>query len=321
MAEETGKRVYIFAGESYMVGKSLNGLKASLNIQYPEINITEYKTMPKADELIEACFAVPLMSDKRLVAVTDCSALTSKGGTEEQKRIAESITRIPETTVLALCTNEDIDKRKALYSQVKKYGIVKEFTVPGRSECIAFVQDIAKKNGASVSRKTAEEITDAAGCDYYALEKETEKLAIYSGFAEITAKHVKECVSKSLEYNVFEIHGFLIKKQAEKARELLEDILRSERPEGLIGLIARKIRDMYKVKSVIESGRSPQEYISKLKMKSYAIEMAVKECRNFTGQELRDALKKLADLDYGIKSGERDAVTALTEAVFEIYKL
>ncbi len=315
------KYVYIFAGESYMVGKSINSLKASSGIQYPEINITEYKTMPKADELIEACFAVPFMSDKRLIAVTDCSVLSDKSGMEEQKKIADAIPRMPETTVLVLCTNDDPDKRKALYNQIKKYGSIKEFAVPGRRECIDFVQDAAKKDGAFVSRKTAEEIVDASGCDYYALENEIAKLAAYSGGGEITQKHVKECVSRSLEYNVFEIHGFLIKKQAEKAKELLEDILRSERPEGLIGLIARKIRDMYKVRAMIDSGRNPLNFTSQLGMKSFAVEMAVKECRQFSGEELRGALKKLADLDYGVKSGENDALTALTKVLFEIYKL
>ena len=110
MAAETNKDVYILAGESYMVAKSLLSLKESLGIQYPEINITVYKTMPKADELIDACFAVPFMSDKRLVAVTDCSVLSAKGGTEEQKRIAEAIPRMPESTVLVLCISEGIDK-------------------------------------------------------------------------------------------------------------------------------------------------------------------------------------------------------------------
>lgn len=315
------KGVYIFSGESYMVSKSLDGLKASLGIQYPEMNITEYKTMPKADELIAACFSVPFMADKRLVAVTDCSVLSAKGGTEEQKKIAEAIPRISESTVLVLCTSEGIDKRKALYIQIKKYGQIKEFSAPGRSECIEFVQNTARKNGSSVSRKASEDIVNAIGYDYYSLENEVAKLAAYSGFGEITEKHVRECVSKSLEYNVFEIHGFLIKKQAEKAKELLEDILRSERPEGLIGIIARKVRDMYKVKAMIEAGRNPLNYITQLDMKSFAVEMAVKECRQFSGEELRQALIKLAELDYGIKSGEKDAQAALTKAIFEIYKL
>jgi DNA polymerase-3 subunit delta len=321
MAADMIKGVYILAGESYMVAKSLYGLKTSLGIQYPEINITEYKTMPKADELIEACFAVPFMSDKRLVAVTDCSVLSAKGGTEEQKRIAESIPRIPGSTVLVLCVNDDTDKRKALYKQIKKYGQIKEFPIPKRFECIRFVQDTVKKNGASISGRTSEEIVNAVGCDYYSLENEANKLVAYSGFDEITHKHVEECVSGSLEYNVFEIHGYLIKKQSEKAKKLLEEILQSERPEGLVGLIARKIRDMYKVRAMIDAGHKPEKFISQLGMKSFAVEMAIKECRQFTREELKNALLKLADLDYGIKSGEKDALLALTETIFEIYKL
>jgi membrane protein DedA with SNARE-associated domain len=157
--------------------------------------------------------------------------------------------------------------------------------------------------------------------EFAMFRSEAAKLAAYSGYGEITSRHVEECVSKSLEYNVFEIHGLLIKKQTGKAKQLLEDILKSERPEGLIGLIARKIRDMYKVKALLDRGDGPEEITSILKMKNFVAEMAIKECRQYTQQELRKALKVLADIDYGIKCGEKDASLALPEALFEIYKL
>lgn len=321
MAAEMSKNVYLFSGESYMINKSLSELKNLSDVQFAEINITEYKTMPKADDLIGACYAVPFMSEKRLVAVTDCTVLNSKGGADEQRKIADAIPKMPESTILVLCTTEAIDKRKALFIQIKKFGIIKEFSLPDRLNCIEFVAKKAKENGADISKKAAEELVAAVGCDYYSLENEIAKLAVYCGFKEITNKHIAECVSKSLEFNVFEIHGMLIKKQAENAKTLLEDILKVERPEGLIGLIARKIRDMYKVKTMIEAGYKPEKIAELLGMKSFAAEMAIKECRQFTQQELRGGLLKLADLDYGIKSGEKDASLALPEVIFEIYKL
>ncbi len=315
------KKVYIFSGESYMVNESLKKLKTGLGIEHPEFNITEFKTMPKAKELIEACSSVPFMSDLRLVAVSDCLVITSKGSTDEAKSIADFIPGIPETTALALLTYEPLDKRRSIYSQVKKYGEVKEFLPPGRKECIAFVRRKAKEYGADISAKAASELVAAAGCDYYALEGEAAKLAAYSGYSEITETHVRECASKSLEYSVFEIHGLLINRQAAKAKSLLEDILRSERPEGLVGLIARKIRDMYRMKAMADFGYSVSKAAAVLGCKSFAAEMILKESKRFSQQELRCALVSLADLDYGIKSGGKDAYFALPETIFKIYKL
>jgi hypothetical protein len=79
------KNLYLFAGERYLVMKSLSGLTASLGLPLPEINITGFKTMPEAGALIEACAALPLMAEKRLVYVSDYTALTSDGNAEEAK--------------------------------------------------------------------------------------------------------------------------------------------------------------------------------------------------------------------------------------------
>jgi DNA polymerase III subunit delta len=315
------KNVYIFSGESYMVRRSLTNLRQSLDITYPEMNVSEYKTMPKADEIIESCCSVPFMSPCRLVIVSDCTVLTSKGSAEEAKKIAAYLGRMPETTVLALCTGEPTDKRRALYQEVKKTGEVVEFGEPERSDCISFVIKTAKEQGSSINSKAASDLADLAGRDYYSLENETAKLAAFCGYKEITPAHVAECVSKSLEYNIFELHGYLINKQAGKAQELLEDILREERPEGLVGLIARKIRDMYKVRTMLDSGFSFGKIAGTMNISSYVAEIISRECRSFTGQELRSGLIALADLDYAIKSGEADASLKLPKTLFKIYKL
>lgn len=315
------KNAYIFSGESYMIKESLKWLKQTLGTQYPEINITEFKTMPKAQEIIEACAAVPFMSLKRLVIVADCTALTTKGSKDEAKMIADFIPGLPDTTVLALCTGEAPDKRRTLYSQIKKLGEIKEFLPPTRDECARFVQAKVNEQRASISAKAASALVSAAGCDYHILEGEVSKLAAYSGFGAITEEHVRECAAKSLEYNVFEIHTLLINRKTGRARELLEDILRSERPEGLVGLIARKIRDMYKIKSMAETGFTLTKAAQVMGLKSFIAEMILKESKRFTLQELREALSALADLDYGIKSGGRDAFLALPETIIKIYKL
>ncbi len=315
------KNTYIFAGENYMVRESVNKLKSSLNIQYPEMNVTEYKTMPKTDELIEACFSVPFMSDIRFIAVFGCTALTAKGSADDSRKIAEALKKLPDTTVIALCTEDALDKRRALYTYISKQGTVKEFSAPAIADCVSFSQKKAREYGASISAKAASVLVAAVGCDYFALDNETAKLAAYCGYGEITAKHVEQCAAKSLEYNVFEIHGLLAGGQAGKAKKLLEDILRTERPEGLIGLIARKIRDMYKVKTMADLKYPPSKIAEMTGIRGFVVDILKKESARFTQQDLRDALVRLAELDYGIKSGEADASIALPETIMKIYKL
>ncbi len=304
-----------------MVRESLTKLKASLDIQMEELNVTIYNEMPDTQQLIEACAAVPFLSETRLVAVRDCALLTPSGSKEEAKRLADYIERLPDTTVLVLCTPDAPDKRKTLYKRAGEVGVVREFEAPNPSACAAFAAEQAKKHGARMNAAAAQQLVALAGCDYYALANEAAKLAVYSNFGEITAAHVTACVSKSLEYNVFEIHKYFVNRQAVQAKAMLDDLMGDERPEMLIGLFARKIRDMYKVKTMLDAGYGQGKIASLLNMKPYPVQMLVKECARFSQDELRAGLNLLAELDFGIKSGRCDAALAMPETLVRAYKL
>jgi DNA polymerase-3 subunit delta len=315
------RNVYVFAGEGYMVRESLAQLKASLDIQMEELNVTVFSDMPSADQLIEACASVPFLSPVRMVAVRDCTALTAAGGKDDAKKIADYLERLPDTTVLALCVADAPDKRRTLYKRAGELGTVREFPAPSPAECTEFVIKQAQRQGARIGWPAAQQLIGLMGCDYYALANEVAKLAVYSGGGEITAAHVTACVAKSLEYNVFEIHRLFVNRQANEACAMLDDLMEDERPEMLIGLFARKIRDMYKVKTMVDTGFGQGTMASKLGMKPFAVQMLAKESARYTQEELRQALKRLADLDFGIKSGLCEASLALPENLIRIYKL
>lgn len=316
----TDRNLYLFAGERYMVMKSLNELIASLGLPLPEINVSGFKTMPETDALIEACAALPLMADKRLVYVSDYTALTADGNAEDAKKLAAYLSRIPDTTVLALCCEGLPDKRRALYKRFAEAGTVREFPQPKPAECAAFAAQQAGKRGARMSNQTAAQLVALAGCDYYTLENEVAKLALYAE-GEILPEHVRQCASRTLDYNIFELHNLLIRRDAARARGLLADVLDAERPEGLIGLFAKKFRDMYKVKSLMDIGYGPGRIAQTLNMKEYPVKMLTTECARFTRAQLKVALCALADLDYAVKSGEKDAPIAMTQTLLRIYGL
>ncbi len=313
--------LFLFAGERYMVMKNLRELTASLDIPLPEINIAGFKTMPDAEALIEACAALPLMAEKRLVYVSDYTALSGEGDAEGAKRLAAYLPRMPETTVLALCCEGLPDKRRALYKRFAEAGVVREFALPKPGECAAFAVAQAKKLGARMGNAAAAQLVAIAGCDYYTIENEVAKLVAYAGAGEILAGHVKQCASRTLDYNIFELHNLLIRRDAAKAEALLADVLDAERPEGLIGLFAKKFRDMYKVKSLMEAGCGQAGIAETLKMREYPAQMLMQECGRFSRAQLKAALCALAGLDYAVKSGGKDALIAMTQTLFEIYML
>lgn len=315
------KNLYLFSGEYYMVRKALSSLIDSLALPLPEINITGFKTMPSVDTLIEACAALPMMADKRLIYVTDYPSQTSENDSSDTKRLAAFLPKLPETTVLVFACEDAPDKRRALYKRIAETGIVREFPPPKEKDCAAFAVEQAKTHGIRMSIATATQLVKLAGCDYYTMENEVAKLAVYVGTGEATAEHVRQCASRTLDYNIFELHNLFIRRDAGSARMLLADVLDTERPEGLIGLFAKKFRDMYKVRSLMDLGYGPARIAQTLKMKEYPAQMLVSECAKFTRDHLQYTLRALADLDYAVKSGEKDALLAMSQTLLAIYNL
>ena len=313
--------LYLLSGNGYMINKNIKMLRDKIGIQLEELNVTAFRDMPAVSELVDVCSNVPLMSDKRLVILKDAQVLSPKAGKEDSKKLAEYLQKLPATSVLIMCYEGDPDRRRALYKYIKKQGTVYEYPEPKDIDCINFTMQYARKNGASIDRQAAALLVGIAGCDYYAVENEMEKLIVYSGGREILKKHIKECASKSLEYNVFEVHSLLAGKKAEEALTLLDEILIDGRPEALIGLIAYNFREMYKVRSMMDLSYPAGKIAQVLNSRDFIIRKRMGECGRFSGEEIREGLRELGELDFSIKSGRSDAVLKLSQTLLKIYKL
>lgn len=313
--------IYLFCGDSFLIKKNVKALKESLNIQNEELNVATYRDMPSVDELIGACSQVPFMSDKRLVILSEVSLLAAKANADEGKLLAQFLPTLPDTTVLVMCFSGAPDKRRVLYKQIGKLGQIKQHNDPKPDACASFAVDEAKKAGAKISRAAAGELVELVGCDYFALRNEIGKLAIYADGGEITPKHIKECVSRSLEVDVFKLHNLLVQKKATKAAELLQDIMTDSRPEALIGLIAYNFREMYKIKVMLDLSYSISKITALLKSRDFIVRRRVGECKRFSQAELKKSLMRLGNLDYAIKSGGKDASLSMHATLVKIYKL
>ena len=313
--------LFLFTGNGYLIDKNLSSLRKKLDIQMEELNVAVFKDMPSVDELIGVCCQVPFMSDRRLVVCKELSLLSPKSSKEEGKKLADYLEQLPDTTVLIMCFMGAPDKRRTLYKQIKKMGSVFDYAEPKADACIKFAVDEAKRNDSTIKRPAAELLVNTVGCDYFAIENEIAKLTVFTGGKEIKQEHVKLCASKSLEYNVFEMHNLLVSKKASEAFSLLEDILFDGRPEALIGLIAYNLREMYKVRAMMDVSFSESRIAQTLKTRDFIVRRRIKECRNFSSEQLREGLSQLSELDFNIKSGRQDPVVALHDALVKIYKL
>jgi DNA polymerase-3 subunit delta len=304
-----------------MIKKNLDEIKESLKIEYEELNLVMFRDMPAVREVIDACSGVPFMSDKRLVILKDTRLLSGKGSKEEGKELADYLEMLPETNVLVMCSEGEPDKRRALYKRAAKLGKVISNPEPKAPVCVNFAIEKANKAGALLKKQQAGLLVEIAGCDYYVIENEVDKLAVYAKGRQITEEDIKRCVSRTLEYSSFELHRLFIQKRTAEAVSLLNEILSEESPEALVGLLAYNFREMYKVRSMMDIGYSANRIAGVLKSSDFIVSKRMSECRSFTSKEIRKAIGMLSETDYQKKSGRGDSDLMLPRTLFEIYKL
>jgi DNA polymerase III delta subunit len=73
----------------------------------------------------------------------------------------------------------------------------------------------------------------------------------------------------------------------------------------LVGRLAAHVRRVQSCQNLDLAGIRPREAAAELKMHPFAAEKAFAQSRNFSVEELREAIVRLADLDLALKGGSR----------------
>lgn len=212
--------VYLLMGEeSYYPDKACEAIiSRALNDDERDFNQTIFYGLDTsvADVASEAR-SYPMMSDRRLVVLKEAQSL---GGLEN---IAPYCAEPMESTVLVILMHgASADKRKALYKNVLKNGIVLESPVLRDYEAVPWVSSYYKEKGLKISPEAAAMLVEYAGTDLGRIAVETDKLLknLPESVKEVTAGHIEKNVGISRQYNIFELTKALSLKNMQKALKI-----------------------------------------------------------------------------------------------------
>jgi DNA polymerase III delta subunit len=77
---------------------------------------------------------------------------------------------------------------------------------------------------------------------------------------------------------------------------------------ALVGLLVGHVGRVRSVQTLVEEGLAAREIASRVKRHPFYVEKLVAQARNYSVDELRDAIVRLAALDHAVKGGSRLAV-------------
>jgi DNA polymerase-3 subunit delta len=257
------------------------------------------------EDAVAACNAMGLFGGGRLVLVDEIERWKAA----DAKAIAEYLAAPAPDTVLALVA-EELRKDSPLAKAVAKAGQLLVYEVSKR-ELPKWVADQFGRHGVKASTDACRALVELIGENPHDLASEIDKLSLYAGQDPIGEDEVELLVAARADVPPFVLTDAWGRRDVASVLASCESILERSTRSGsgeilmLVGRLAAHVRRVQSCQRLDHEGVRPRDAASQLKMHPFAAEKAFTQSRNFSVEELRDAVARLADLDLAVKGGSR----------------
>lgn len=302
----------LYGDDTYVLSKAYGLIFNSLNITMPELN--EYKFDNEyldLEEVTRALLTLPMMSDKKMVYIN----AVSKPKLSNMESLIEYFNLPNDSSVLVINAGENVkdwDKLKNIVTMVDCNRLKPE-VLRG-----VIVNDLAKR-GKQITATAVAKLCDYTLNDLSTISNEIIKLSNFVDGNIVMDKDVDNIVTKSFEFQIYELSEALAKKQSDRCFEIIASLKdKKDNIKLILPTISNHFRRLF---YVAISDNSISELSTMLGVKEYAIKKAIEQSRLFTKKQLKEIVDSFAELDYETKSSDISLENAIDYIVLKILNL
>lgn len=318
----------IYGKEKYLLDNFLKKIKDKyIEKNFEELNYIILKgERANFQKLKEAEETMPFMSDKKIIIVEDLNVLTGNKDGDLELEFLEFIKNIGKDSIVILNITEDsIDKRKKIFKEIAKCGVVLEFSKLEEKGLSNWIRK--KLIGKKIREKEINQIIYNIGymeknseISMYTLENELKKLLSYVGEREeITEDDIENSVSKSIYSTIFalvENIGIKNSKTIRKYNQLLES---GTANQMILYMIIRQMRLMLGVVLYLEKGYTEKQIKEKMGIKfDFLLTKLIRQGKVLTKVKIVTGLEKLLEIDKKIKQTSLDEKILIEKFLVEM---
>lgn len=258
-----------------------------------------------AADAVAACNSFALFGGARLVIVTD----VERWKADEAKVVAAYGADPAPGAILALVAGE-LRKDAALLKAVAKVGEVLRYDVVKR-DLPRWVGEQFKRANTSAQPGACRALVELIGENLDEIATEVEKLSAWAGGETITEADVRRLAAGRGEASIFSLTDAWGRRDVAGALRACEELL--ERGQGtrrdelprVVGMLSAHVDRVRRCRDAAAEGFRAREVASQWKRSPYYVEKLFAQAENFSSDELRDAVVRLAELDHALKGGSR----------------
>jgi DNA polymerase-3 subunit delta len=309
-ASQELKPVYLLTGSDRpKIETALGRLRARFPAEAAEI-VTAVETPGPA--AVGLCNAGSLFGEARLVVVDAVDGRKDsdgrrKGGWKaaDVEAVAAYLKSPAPGTVLCL-VGEDVKKTSALGKACAKAGEILEYTV-AKNKLHGWVAEQFRQRGVRAEPEACTALVQLIGDDLHALALEVDKLALWADGEPIGEREVEALASPAAGEPTFALTDAWGARDAARALAASETIFerrgkpRRDTASRLAAALGSHFGRLRSVKQLAADGVRPRDAAGQLRMHPYYAEKVFAQAESFTGEELRAAAVRLAELDGALK--------------------
>jgi len=296
--------IFLYGSDTYRSRQKLKEIieeykrRHQSGLNFIRINFDE-KDLPadKAgfSDLKQAVETVSMFDEKKLIILED--VFQQSENFQEDLREYLSKRNLDDNFIIFWA--EKINPQNKLFRFLKKKAKVQEFNLLQPSKLKEWIKKYIKEQGGDIESQAIEKLVDYVGSDLWRMSNELNKLIAFD--KKIKAKNIEKLIKPKIDINIFNIIDALGQKNKKRALKLVYDYLKKGESDGyLLNRFIYQFRNLIKVKS--GGGRDLHPFVFK---------KTVQQTKNFSFEELKKIYRKLLEMDLDIKTGRKDARTAL----------
>lgn len=170
-----------------------------------------------AGTVASECRSYPMMAERRLVVVKEAQSMKTL-----EDLAAYASDPMESTVLVILMHGASADKRRALYKNVQKKGVVLVSDALRDYEMPQWITSFYKSRGLDIEPAAAALLAEYAGTDMSRIMLETEKMQknFPEGTVRVNAADIEKNVGISRQFSIFELTKALSYMKAEKALKI-----------------------------------------------------------------------------------------------------
>ena len=298
-------KVYLIYSDSFKrINEQVNSITSSFNVIKYDLKISNMIS------IIEEANYFSLTGEKKYIVVKSDEFFASKKSSDDKSEelLLKYLNNPNENTTLVFTSLVPIDNRRKLYKKIIEIGKVIELNPYNKKELVYKIIDLLKNKSLKSNYETCNYIAEHSYLNYDIVLSEIDKLSLYYSQKDLSLDDVKKVVSSSNNGNAFRFARNIVNKNIKECVSMLKDLeLLKVDPSFVIISIYKEFQMLYLIKTSNDI-KSLQFLLGKesWQMNDYN---TLKD--NYTIEEIKKIIIKLADYDYKYKSGLIDRSVVL----------